>query len=158
MSLASRKPTGLLRWAFRAPIGLFRLRLGWLLIGHFLMLTTTGRKSGQPRYAVIEVVQREKATGVYVIAAGWGAKADWFQNIQKTPRVRVDVGFRRFWAAAEILSPEAAAEKFADYARRFPVPFRLIVKALTGEAMTGTAEEFARLAKLAPLVALKPIK
>lgn len=158
MSLVSRKPQGFLRWAFRAPLALFRLRLGWLLVGHFLMLTTTGRKSGQPRYAVIEVVQHEKATGVYVIAAGWGARSDWFQNIQKTPRVRVDVGFRRFWAAAEILSPDAAAEKFADYARRFPAPFRLIVKTLTGEAMTGTAEEFARLAKLAPLVALKPIQ
>jgi deazaflavin-dependent oxidoreductase (nitroreductase family) len=154
MGLARQKPSGFLRWALRAPIALYRLRLGWLLTGHFLMLVTTGRKTGQPRYAVIEVVRHDKASGVYIIAAGWGSKSDWYQNILKTPRVRVEVGLRRFEARAVPLPEEEARWEIEDYARRFPLPFRQLSKTLLGEAMTGTPEECARLAQIAPLVAL----
>ena len=52
-------PTGVSRWLFRMPIGLYRLRLGWLLGDRFLLLHHTGRKSGLPRQAVVEVVTRE---------------------------------------------------------------------------------------------------
>lgn len=157
MGLAKKKPGGFLRWFMRAPIVLFRLRLGWLLTGHFLMITTTGRKSGLPRYAIIEVIKRDKASGAYIVVSGWGTKSDWYQNILKTPQVRVDVGFRRFQAQAGIVDLEAAADFLADYARRFPIPFRQLAKVLTGESVTGTPEECARLALMAPLVTFKPI-
>ena len=52
----SATPRGLACLAFRLPIGLYRLRLGWLL-GDRLLLTHIGRKSGLPRQAVIEVVR-----------------------------------------------------------------------------------------------------
>ncbi len=157
MGIADKKPKGFLRWALRAPVWLFRIRLGWLMVGHFLMVTTTGRKSGLPRYAVIEIIKRDKASGAYIVVSGWGAKADWYQNILKTPQVCVDVGFRRFPAQAEIVESEAAAALLADYARRFPFPFRQFAKTLSGESVTGTPEECARLVLIAPLVAFRPI-
>lgn len=156
MGLADKKPKGFLRWALRAPVWLFRLRLGWLMVGHFLMVTTTGRKSGLPRYAVIKVIKRDKASGAYIVVSGWGTKADWYQNILQTPQVCVDVGFHHFQAQAEVVEAEQAASLLADYARRFPFPFRQLAKALTGESVTGTPEECARLAMMAPLVAFIP--
>ncbi|MBI4828206.1 MAG: nitroreductase family deazaflavin-dependent oxidoreductase [Nitrospinae bacterium] len=157
MGLADKKPKGFLRWALRAPVWLFRLRLGWLMVGHFLMVTTTGRKSGRPRYAVIEVIKRDKVSRAYIVVSGWGVKSDWYQNILQTPQVRVDVGFRHFQARAEVVEAEQAASLLADYARRFPFPFRQLAKALTGESVTGTPDECARLVSMAPLVAFIPV-
>jgi deazaflavin-dependent oxidoreductase (nitroreductase family) len=157
MQLTDKKPRGFLRWAFRLPVWLFRLRLGWLMVGHFLMVTTTGRKSGQPRYAVIEIIKRDKASRAYIVVAGWGERCDWYQNILKTPQVRVDVGFRRFPARAEIMDSDTAATLLADYARRFPFPFRQFAKILSGESVIGTLEECRRLVQMAPLVAFRPI-
>ncbi len=153
MRLADARPVGFLKWIFRAPIVLFRLRLGWLLTDHFLMVTTTGRKSGLPRYAVVEVLQRDKANQTYIAASGWGVRSDWDRNIQKDPQVRLDVGFKRGAARAAILPDEQAALVLADYARRFPKPFRMLAKTLTGDPVTGTPEECLRLVKQAPLVA-----
>jgi hypothetical protein len=82
-------PRGLTRLAFRLPIWLYRLRLCWLLGERFLMLTHIGRKSGRPRYTVIEVVRHDRASDCYVIASGFGAHTDWFRNIQKNHNVLV---------------------------------------------------------------------
>lgn len=37
------RPRGLLRLLLRAPVALYRLRLGWLLGGRVLLLSHTGR-------------------------------------------------------------------------------------------------------------------
>jgi len=46
------KPTGASRLAFRLPIYLYRLNLGWLLGHRFLMLVHRGRRSGLLRETV----------------------------------------------------------------------------------------------------------
>ncbi len=155
MGLSERKPTGILRWFLRAPILLYRLRLGWLLTGHFLMLTTTGRRSGRPRYAVVEVVMYDKPNDTYYVVSGWGRGSDWYRNLQKNPQVRVDVGWRRFKTKAGFVPEETAAQVLYDYARRFPAAFKQISKTLTGEVLTGTQEECTRLAPSAPMVSLR---
>jgi hypothetical protein len=63
-------PRGLARLAFRLPIWLYHLRLGWLLGDRVLLLTHIGRKSGLPRQAVIEVVRHDPASDTYIIASG----------------------------------------------------------------------------------------
>jgi hypothetical protein len=83
----TKLPHGVLRWLLRMPIWLHRLHMGWLLGDHFLMLTHIGRKSGLPRQSVLEVVGHDEATGIYIIASGWGEQADWLRNIQKHPNV-----------------------------------------------------------------------
>ncbi|MEW6092359.1 MAG: nitroreductase family deazaflavin-dependent oxidoreductase, partial [Chloroflexota bacterium] len=93
----------------------------------------------------------------YIVVAGWGEKCDWYKNIQKTPQVRVDVGFRRFQAQAEAVESETAAALLAEYARRFPFPFRQFARVLSGESVIGTLEECRRLVQMAPLVAFRPI-
>lgn len=46
----------------RSPIWLYRHGLGWLLGPRVLMLEHVGRKTGEPRYVCLEVVQREGST------------------------------------------------------------------------------------------------
>ena len=46
------------RWLVRAPIWLYRARLGFLFGERLLMLEHTGRKSGLLRLAVLEIVAR----------------------------------------------------------------------------------------------------
>jgi deazaflavin-dependent oxidoreductase (nitroreductase family) len=51
----------------------------------YLYLTTTGRRSGQPREIEIWFTQRD---GRYYVIAETGASARWVQNLQVNPRVR----------------------------------------------------------------------
>lgn len=147
-------PRGLKRWLARVPIWLYRARLGWLLGRRFLLLVHAGRKSGQRRYAVLEVMRHDPATRTYYVASGYGPRADWFRNIRVNPEVTLSVGGGQMPARAELLPPHEAAEELAGYARRHPVAFRNIVRVL-GIPTPQTAEDFATLAQSVPIVALR---
>ena len=82
------------RWLVRAPIWLYRARLGFLLGSRLLMLEHLGRKSGTRRYVVLEVVARPRP-GTYVVASGFGTRAQWFRNVRANPHVRVYAGGHR---------------------------------------------------------------
>jgi deazaflavin-dependent oxidoreductase (nitroreductase family) len=151
----SSAPRGLARLAFRLPIWLYRLRLGWLLGDRLLLLTHIGRKSGRPRQAVIEVVRHDRASDTYIIASGFGVQVDWFRNIQQNPNVVVQSGARRLVAVAERLPLDAAADELHGYAQRHPRTFRTIAKRLIGRELDGSAESCRRLAADVPVVALR---
>ena len=72
-------PTGLPRLLFRLPIPAYRLHLGWLFGRRLLLLNHTGRVTGQPRQAVLEVADHDAADGSYVVASGWGTGAAWYR-------------------------------------------------------------------------------
>ncbi|MEW6717403.1 MAG: nitroreductase family deazaflavin-dependent oxidoreductase [Chloroflexota bacterium] len=148
--------SGWLRYAFRFPILLFRLRLGWLLGGRFLMLTHVGRISGVPRYVVLEIVEHDKEANTYYVVSGWGKKSDWFQNIMKTPQVIVQVGNRRFPAQAEILTVQEGEKRLFRYAQKYPFPFRQLTRWYLGEALAPTHQNTQRMAQITPLVRLNP--
>lgn len=74
-----------LRSLFRSPMLLFRLGLGSLVGRLFMVMTTTGRKSGQPRRAVVEY---QSWNGRKYAIAAW-PKSDWYQNLMADPRVTV---------------------------------------------------------------------
>ncbi|GAB4561538.1 MAG: nitroreductase family deazaflavin-dependent oxidoreductase [Anaerolineae bacterium] len=156
MALTRSRPGRALRWLLRAPILLYRLRLGWLLGERFLLLTHIGRKTGLPRQAVVEVVHHDTDTGRYIIAAAWGRKADWFRNIQKTPQVTMAVGCKRFDAIASQLSIDEATEALYRYAQSHPAAFRALSKTLFGHVTASTREGCREMAEQIPLVALDP--
>jgi deazaflavin-dependent oxidoreductase (nitroreductase family) len=139
------------------PIWLFRFRLGWLLGDRFLMLTHVGRRSGRLRRVVLEVIRHNPRTETYLVASGFGEKADSFQNIQQTPHVFIDVGFRHLEAVATRLPEPAAVNEFADYARRHPLAFHQLSPVLVGRKLQGTLEDCQVLAELIPLVAIRPL-
>jgi deazaflavin-dependent oxidoreductase (nitroreductase family) len=73
----------------------------------FLYLTTTGRRTGQPRE--IEIWFTERGGRVYIIAEH-RERANWVRNIQANPRVHVRVGDRRFDATARIVDDGRESE------------------------------------------------
>ena len=117
MKLARPPRTRLRRALFRAPIWLYRLGLGGLLGGRFLLLTHTGRTSGRPRQVVLEVVGRHEPSGGYLIASGYGERSQWFRNILEDPRVCFQVGWRRYRGLARPLPAAESGRWLADYAR-----------------------------------------
>lgn len=104
----------------RAPIWLFRARLGFVFGGRALLLEHIGRKSGARRYVVLEIVSRPEP-GVYVVASGFGPRAQWFRNLRANPHARVTVGARGpVPVRARVLEQAEADAVLAEYAARHP--------------------------------------
>ena len=129
------------RWLVRAPIWLYRARAGALLGPRVLMLEHTGRKSGARRYVVLEVIDHP-TPDTYVIASGFGTKAQWFRNIEANPRVRVYVGSHApAPATARILDQAEADRTMAGYRDRHPEAwerFKPILEDTLGQPITDT--------------------
>lgn len=108
------------RWAARAPIAVFKARLGFLFAGRVLLLIHRGRRSGAERYVVVEAVDREDPDTV-LIASGLGPASQWYQNLLAEPSCLVSIGFRnRVPATAELLDASAGTALLARYAARHP--------------------------------------
>ncbi|MCB8992151.1 MAG: nitroreductase family deazaflavin-dependent oxidoreductase [Ardenticatenaceae bacterium] len=153
---AAAPPTGLGKLAFRAPIYLFRAGLGSLLGQRFLLLNHIGRKSGQPRQAVLEVVHYEPDTDTYFVASGYGRQSQWFRNIKANPEVTIQVGRRKLAVTADILGPEASGEMMVQYAQRYPNAAKNLSR-LIGYQVDGSAADYQQIAaEHIPFVAMRP--
>ena len=86
-------------------------RLAWIPC---LVLTTTGRKSGQPRDAVLVYADDPVGGGRVVVASNGGSDhpPGWLFNVQADAAVRVQVGNDAFDATARVVTPADA-----DYGR-----------------------------------------
>lgn len=106
------------RRAVRAPVWLFRARLGCLFAGRLVMIEHIGRVTGARRYAVLEVIDRPRLD-TYLVVAGFGDRAQWLRNIRADHRVRV---YRRSRAPAAAtareLGPAEARAVLYRYAAR----------------------------------------
>jgi deazaflavin-dependent oxidoreductase (nitroreductase family) len=138
------------RWLVRAPIALYRARLGLLMGSRVLMLEHTGRKSGKRRYVVLEVVAHRDHSQ-YVVASGFGRRADWFRNVQADPTVRVWRGSRApQQATAHELGPAQATAVQHSYAALHPISwaaFRPVLESTVGGPIADDTSDL-------PLVAL----
>lgn len=125
----------------RAPIWIYKARAGAVLGSRMLMLEHIGRKSGARRYVVLEVVDHPTPDS-YVVASGFGVKAQWFRNIKANPRVRVYTGSRAPVAAiARILTPQEADDVLGAYINKHPQAwerFRPVLERTLGSPITET--------------------
>ncbi|HYB12405.1 MAG TPA: nitroreductase family deazaflavin-dependent oxidoreductase [Myxococcota bacterium] len=97
MAVAMSRPQNALVRLFRHY---FERAPGWVL------LTTTGRKSGQPREVLLPC---ERTREALLVISTYGWRAHWLRNLRKDPRVR-------FTAGGWILS--GRAEVVEDLARK----------------------------------------
>lgn len=148
-------PTGLSRLFLRAPVYLYKARLGWVLGGRFLLLHHVGRRSGLPRETVIEVVRHDPATNAYVICSGFGEKAQWFQNIVAQPDLRIQVGNMELAVHAERPTPDQAAFEMLDYARRHPRAAKKLAGYM-GFSSDGSEATYKRIGREMPFLRLRP--
>jgi deazaflavin-dependent oxidoreductase (nitroreductase family) len=78
----------------------------------FAHLTTIGRRTGKAH--TIEIWFGLRDAHLYVLSGG-GDRADWVQNLKKTPRVRVRIGTQTTTATARVVR---AGTKEDEMARR----------------------------------------
>ncbi len=142
---------------FRSGIYVYRLGLGGLFGKRMLLLNHVGRKSGQPRQAVLEVIAHDEASGTFYVASGFGRQSDWFQNLQKTPAVTIQVGRKVMAVTAVFLSPQESGQKIVAYAHQHPKAAKNLGRFLLGERVDGTDENFYKMGHdYVPVVAFKP--
>lgn len=158
-SLIATPPKGLLRFILRLPIVLYRLRLGWLLGGRFVLLNHFGRKTGQLRRAVVEVVGHDKESDTYYIVSGWGYEANWYQNVLARPQITIQVGRRRLDVCAETMPTKAGTRVLLDYRQKHPFAARQLSHFMGLNLSEASPEEFEGIIQESlPVVALQPRK
>jgi len=145
-------PRGWKASLWRFPIWFYRLGLGWMLGKRFLLLNHIGRKSGQPRKAVVEIVNFDSQNNIYYAVSGFGEKAQWFQNIMHTPQVNIQVGIRKMSASVERLAVDAGEAILSEYARQHPTALRELSH-LLNIPYDGSQESISEMAKALPVVA-----
>lgn len=120
-----------------------------------LLLTTTGRKSGQPR---VTPLQYEEVDGAYYIASARGLQADWFKNILVNPQVRVQIRNREFDAIAEpVTDPVRIADFIELRLRRHPQVIRLIMHFFDGLPLRFTRAQLEDFCQQKALAILRPV-
>ncbi|WP_149361091.1 nitroreductase family deazaflavin-dependent oxidoreductase [Lolliginicoccus suaedae] len=147
------RPTGLRRLAFRLPILLYKLRLGFILGERFMLLRHMGRKSGQLHETVVEVVARDPAEGSWTVAAAFGPKTDWYRNLRKHPATTVQVGGREFRVMAAFPDAEIGGEIMVRYAHAHPAAAKRIA-AFLGHAVDGGPDDYRNLGQAIPFAVL----
>ncbi|HVX47055.1 MAG TPA: nitroreductase family deazaflavin-dependent oxidoreductase [Mycobacteriales bacterium] len=127
------------RRLMRAPIHLYRARLGFLFGSRMLMLEHIGRKSGAPRQVVLEVFGHPDPSRYFVVS-GFGGRSQWFRNVQANPAVRVTVGSHQpAPATARVLSTVEADAALQEYVTQHPkawAKFKPVVEATLGTTIT----------------------
>jgi deazaflavin-dependent oxidoreductase (nitroreductase family) len=77
-----------------------------LVAGRSLLLTTTGRRSGQPRTTAL--IYAKDGERLVVVASNGGSDhpPSWLLNLEAHPGVRVQIGRTQFSARGRVASPE----------------------------------------------------
>ncbi len=156
VALASRASRSAFRWLnrlFAVPVHRAGLAawLGTPLTGCQLLLTTTGRRSGLPRFTPLGYIVAE---GSAWVLAGYGPSTLWFRNLLVEPRVTVRLPARRpFDAIAEpVDDPEVRARIIPALVRSMSLPGFSIGT----NVLTASDERILELVCWVPLVRLTP--
>lgn len=123
-------------WLMRLPIPIYRAGFGWLLGRRLVMIEHLGRVSGEPRFVVVEVVERDGRA--LRVASGFGARAQWYRNLRANGVAYLSTGrVRRERVGVTLLDDDASRRVLERYARHHPDAWRRLADAMTA-AQGGT--------------------
>jgi deazaflavin-dependent oxidoreductase (nitroreductase family) len=135
---------------------LYAMGLGPLVGKIILLLTTTGRKTGQKR---ITPLQYEEIEGEYFLGSARGIKSDWFRNIQADDNVEVRVKGISFIGRAEIVTdPERIADFLEIRLGRHPVMMGLLMQKVHKLPKQPSRQQLLGLAASEAMVIIRPVK
>ncbi len=115
-----------LKGLFKSPIFLYRLGWGPVVGKLFMIITTTGRKSGQPRRTSIEY---HSYKGRKYVMNGYGMRSDWYRNILADPRVTIQTADGTERCRARRLTSDEELATAYEFVQSNPL-FRWFVEAL----------------------------
>ena len=148
-------PRGLKSIPWRMPILIYKLGLGWIMGSKFLLLSHTGRKTGETRQTVLEIIHYSPENHSYYVVSGFGTRSHWYQNIKQNPRVTIQVGSHRMQAVAQRLEPDEAENIFLAYTQKYPQSIRLLAKIMNYN-IVHTPEGYQAFGREIPLIHLTP--
>ena len=157
--MSPTRPNAFLKFFYKAPLIMHKIGLGgWekLIGAEWMLITTTGRKSGKRRETMVDVMDYDKTTDTYYIEAAYGIHADWYKNIQVNPVFEAQVGRRKFKARAEELAENDTGEMLVQFFRRKPAYTRSVM-AMVGMKFKDE-DELREVGKNLTLLAVQPEK
>jgi deazaflavin-dependent oxidoreductase (nitroreductase family) len=144
MTTFTKLPKPILRLIKYPPQFVYRLGLGAVMGRLVLLLTTTGRKSGQPR---VTPLQYEQVGEKFYLGASRGLKSDWVRNILVDNQVEIQMKSRCFQGTAEVITDLDRIIDFLEIRlRNHPRMVRAMLKAegLTNPPSPAQLEEYAK--------------
>ncbi|NYE21229.1 nitroreductase family deazaflavin-dependent oxidoreductase [Microbacterium immunditiarum] len=129
--LADRLVARLLQtpWLTRLPIPLYRAGFGWIFGERLVMIEHLGRVSHEPRYGVVEVVER--TPNAVRVASGLGERAQWYRNLRANGVAYLSLGRRRrVPAAVRMLDADESRTVLERYARQHPQAWKHLSSAM----------------------------
>ena len=85
-----------------------------------VLITTVGRKSGEPRVSPLVYTQDGEALVIAASKAGADEHPAWFLNIEADPKVRVEVGTEAYDSVARVAEGEERDRLYAAHAEAMP--------------------------------------
>ena len=159
MTVFDKRPNPWLKFFFKVPLWVHKMGFGgWekLVGAQWMLIATTGRKTGKRREVMVDVMDYDQAADTYYVEAAYGVRADWVKNIQSTPVFEAQVGRRKFHARAALLSNDGTADMLVQFYRRKPAYTRSVM-AMVGMKFKGE-EDLRALSDKLTLLAIKPEK
>ena len=104
----------------RSVIEEFRGNQGRIEGRELVLLTTTGRRTGEQHTTPLMYLSEDDR--IYVIASKGGAPShpDWYRNAVASPTVTLELGVERYEATATVLTAEERTRVFDELAQRYP--------------------------------------
>lgn len=116
-------------WLMRMPIPLYRAGLGWIFGTRLVMIEHLGRVSHEPKYVVVEVVER--GHNVIRVASGFGTRSQWYRNLRANGVAYLSTGnVRRARAGVRLLDAEESERRLREYAAAHPTAWRHLSSAM----------------------------
>ncbi len=114
--------------------GYYRRSSGWVV------LTTSGRRTGLPRQTLLPCGRRD---GEIVVISTYGWRSDWIRNIRKNPRVTVTRDGAVVDAVAEIVEDLERKRRIVSENPMIPIPFEF-ARAIAFGPMRAVTTRFLR--------------
>jgi len=159
MTMLDKRPNGFLKFFLKIPLFMHKIGFGgWerLMGAEWMLLATTGRKTGKRRETMVDVMDYDKTTDTYYIEAAYGSHADWYKNIKSHPDFEAQVGRRKFKARASELDPKDTGEMLVQFYRRKPAYTRSVM-AMVGMKFKNE-DDLRKIGDKLMLLAVRPIQ
>ena len=85
-----------------------------------LLLTTTGRRTGERRTNPMMYLADGDRLLVFASKGGAPTNPDWYRNLVSDPQVTVEVGTESYKAHATVLQGDERDRLYAEQSRRYP--------------------------------------
>jgi deazaflavin-dependent oxidoreductase (nitroreductase family) len=92
----------------------------WLNDSTVLILTTKGRRSGEPRHMPLIYRPYNGAHLVVASKGGWDKPPAWYLNLEENPEVEVQIKGDRFRARARTATPEEKPDMWRTMTAMWP--------------------------------------